>query len=233
MNTPVQKMSESSFSASGNNNGVLPNDMGKNFENCSGSPSISSYSNPPLRQQMNEQSIRNARVRLDYKKSFHDDPFFYFENKVAGGGTNNHNNNHNHNQSHNNGSINNMGGVNNNPYRTNTPNQYLLPENVKLHMNGMNNSNGAGNNNNMFFPKQQNSQMLAQSQHKDNLLSVLAQKSLEKQHQQQYFQNQFSTQMMEGRKNEGSYQQQQQQGDPYLNNNQFGNNYLNMKSNRN
>lgn len=105
-------------------------------------------------QQLEDPAIRNARVRLDYKKSFDDDLLFFPEPRLP-----------------------------ESSYRTYDPPipvemaGYISPDSFSFTSNNMNNQT--------FFAQKQNQYSHQQQPQKENLLSVLAFKSLEKQQQQQ------------------------------------------------
>lgn len=140
-------------------------------------------------QQLEDPAIRNARVRLDYKKSFDDDLLFFPEPRLP-----------------------------ESSYRSYDPSipvemaGYISPDNFSFTSNNMNNQT--------FFAQKQNQYSHQQQPQKENLLSVLAFKSLEKQQQQQqqdhqqqhrYLHNQAGTQPYQIRRGGQTYYPQNHQ----------------------
>ncbi|CCE65410.1 hypothetical protein TPHA_0L00540 [Tetrapisispora phaffii CBS 4417] len=188
--------------------------------------------NLQMQSQIDDQLSWSTRMRLDMKKSFNDDPYFYFEKKSIIVGTNIHDNNNynglmsmgmnnniknannsNNSNINNNNNVGNMHFTGGNPYRPQNPNHYPMNENIKSQMNNNNNNKDLNNGN--------------------NLLSVLAQRIFEKQQHSNGNGTLNNINVNQSRfdqinKNDTGYHQNQnqhQRGDPYLNNNSSNNNF--------
>lgn len=173
--------------------------------------------------QLEDPAIRNARIRLDYKKSFEDDLLFFPEPRLPESSYRS--------------------------YDQQIPVDmvgYVSPDNFSFTSNNLNSQT--------FFPQKQNQHSHQQQLQKENLLSLLAFKNLEKQQQQQehpqqhrYLQNQTGSQPYQIRRggqtfypqthqnqhhhhqNQQQQKQQQHYGEPYsVNQNVF--NYANLRA---
>lgn len=160
-----------------------------------------------------EPGIRNARTKLDYKKSFQDDHFFFPETKIVAA---------------------------ENPYRYRN---YMVPPEMPAYMSPGNNAiplNGAVDGQ-TFYHNNDYHQAQKQQVQKENLLSLLALKNMEKhqqqesqkQLQQQFYPNHVGSQPVRLQRGGQFYysdnQQQQRYREPYpVNQNTY--NYVNLRA---